>query len=112
MNNKLVKMLMLSLVLVWIILYATEGIARALWRPSQYKKYRMWIFAIVVVNLFISFYLMLAPYQLFGQSPSDGYFSLLVTAHMSYLIVGCGLHFFSQIDEKKYLYQNILPLNK
>ncbi|MHA8064478.1 hypothetical protein [Aquirufa aurantiipilula] len=101
MNNKILKVLMLSLVLLWIMLYATEGIAKAIWHPEQYKKYRMGIFSIVVLNIFFSSYLMFAPYQLFGQNPSDGIYSLLVTAHISYLIVGCGLHFFSQVDDKK-----------
>ncbi|MCZ2472404.1 hypothetical protein [Aquirufa ecclesiirivi] len=101
MNNKLVKIMMLSLVLVWIMIYATEGIAKAIWPTKQYKKYRLWIFAMVMLNVLISFFLMLSPYQLFGQSSSDGYYSLLVTAHITYLIVGCGLHVFSQVDEKK-----------
>ncbi|MFL0162954.1 hypothetical protein [Aquirufa salirivi] len=101
MNNKLVKILMLSLVLFWIMLYATEGIAKAIWQPEQYKKYRMWIFAMVCVNLLISAYLIVAPYQLFGQTTSDGYYTLLVTAHLSYGVVGCGLHFFSQLISQK-----------
>ena len=41
MNNKILKVLMLSLVLLWIMLYATEGIAKTIWQPEQYKKYRM-----------------------------------------------------------------------
>lgn len=106
MNHKLIKALMLSLVLLWIVLYATEGIAKSIWPAGQHKNYRLWIFAIVLVNIFFSCYLILAPYQLFGQSPYDGYHSLLVTAHITYLIVGCGLHFFSQMDEKKITVQD------
>lgn len=99
MNTKLVKVLMLSLILVGIVVYATEGIAKSIWPPAQYKKYRLWIFVVMIINLLISTYLIVAPYHLFGQSTSDGYYSLAVTAQISYLIIGCGLHIFSQVSE-------------
>ncbi|MHA8051980.1 hypothetical protein [Aquirufa sp. OSTEICH-129A] len=101
MNNRLLKSLMISLVLIWIVFYATEGVAKAPWASSTLKKYRMGLFTMILFMVGLSIYLILAPYQLFGPSPSDGYHSLLVTAHISYLILGCGLNLFSELEEKK-----------
>ncbi|MHA8103513.1 hypothetical protein [Aquirufa nivalisilvae] len=105
MNTRLFKSMMFSLVLIWIVFYATEGIAKAIWTKKTLKKFNMWLLAAIVFLVGLSLYLIFAPYHLFGPSPSDGYHSLIVTAHLSYLMVGCGLNLFSELDEKKLISQ-------
>lgn len=105
MNTRLLKSLMFSLLLIWIVFYATEGIAKAIWSKSTWKKFNMWFFTTIAFLVGLSIYLIFAPYHLFGPSSSDGYHSLIVTAHLSYLMVGCGLNLFSVLDEKKILSQ-------
>ncbi|RXK47600.1 hypothetical protein [Aquirufa rosea] len=103
MNIKLLKSLMLSLVLVWIVFYATEGIVKTLAGMAFMTKYRWWMVGIILLLSGITLYLILAPYHMFGPSPQDGYYSLGVTAQISYFIIGCGLNFISQLEEKKIL---------
>lgn len=105
MNTRLLKSLMFSLVLIWIVFYATEGIAKTIWSKKTLKKLNMGLLAVIAFLVGLSLYLIFAPYHLFGPNPSDGYHSLIVTAHLSYLMVGCGLNLFSELDEKKLISQ-------
>jgi hypothetical protein len=96
---KNVKSGVLSYLWLAVYVYATQGYLIAMGKKLPVRS--MWLQVLVLVNFIISIYLMVAPYELFGQTMSDGLHSLLLTAFAIYMLVGSGLHLFSALDESQ-----------
>ncbi len=96
---KNVKSGVLSFLWLAVYVYATQGYLIAMGKKLPVRSVGLQV--LVLVNFLISIYVMAAPYELFGQSSSDGIHTLLVTAHVLYMLVGAGLHLFSVLEEGK-----------
>ena len=96
-DMKNVKSGVLSYLWLAVYVYATQGYLIAMGKNLPVRS--MWLQVLVLVNFIISIYLMVAPYELFGQRTSDGMHTLLLTAFSIYMIVGSGLHLFSTLEE-------------
>jgi hypothetical protein len=94
---KNVKSGVLSFLWLAVYVYATQGYLIAMGKKLPVRS--MWLQILVLLNFLISIYVMVAPYELFGQRPTDGLHTLLVTAHVIYMLVGAGLHLFSALEE-------------
>jgi hypothetical protein len=96
-DMKNLKSGVLSLLWLAVYVYATQGYLIAMGKKLPVRS--VWLQVLVLLNFLISIYVMAAPYELFGQSPTDGFHTLLVTAHVIYMLVGVGLHLFSVLEE-------------
>lgn len=95
---KNVKSGVLSFLWLAVYVYATQGYLIAMGKKLPVRS--MWLQVLVLLNFVISIYVMVAPYKLFGQSSMDGAHTLLVTAHIMYMLVGAGLHLFSALESE------------
>jgi hypothetical protein len=95
---KNVKSGVLSFLWLAVYVYATQGYLIAMGKKLPVRS--MWLQVLVLLNFVISIYVMVAPYELFGQSSMDGAHTLLVTAHIMYMLVGAGLHLFSALESE------------
>ena len=80
-----------------IFIFAAEGLLRACNDRRTVKSANLYF--LVGISLATTILLALAPNHLFGQTPSDGIYTLFSTSFMAIMLIGCGLHVFSRLSK-------------
>jgi len=90
MNMNSIKTLAYSLLVIFLFSYVSEGILLAF--ESKKTRRNNWIkIALIAMLFFSTVALLMAPYQVFGQTAADGLFTLAFTCYAAVMVIGGGL---------------------
>ncbi len=85
---KELKPFLLSMFIIILYVYATEGIVKWLWKTNNMETFKSRVFLSVVMLFIVSFMLIILPFGKVASPEEHMVYIFIIAIHFTYLLVG------------------------